>query len=315
MATLAPAPSTGCPSIILFAFFFSSADPIELTDGAELPPFHNGHFFSRKHRIPTYTSKQTCDKLLFFSTHTFFFLFGDHRVAFFFSSLFQRSILDFVLGVTMSSGNGERTIKVLLIGDSGVGKSSLLLSFTTGAFDENISATIGIDFKVKKVEVVDPHSGTKATVNLQLWDTAGQERFRTLTSSYYRGAQAVVLVYDVNEPQTFHGLKKWLDEANSYCRRDEVESKNVVFLLIGNKTDLCLDEDSMPLLKSTAQSFAQQNNMLFALASAKTKIGVAQAFDEVARSAYEKLQDAERYEKRRITNLNNSSDNGGGSCC
>lgn len=74
MATLAPAPSTGCPSIILFAFFFSSADPIELTDGAELPPFHNGHFFSRKHRIPTYTSKQTCDKLLFFSTHTFFFV-------------------------------------------------------------------------------------------------------------------------------------------------------------------------------------------------------------------------------------------------
>ena len=73
MATLAPAPSTGCPSIILFAFFFSSADPIELTDGAELPPFHNGHFFSRKHRIPTYTSQQTCDKLLFFSTHTFFF--------------------------------------------------------------------------------------------------------------------------------------------------------------------------------------------------------------------------------------------------
>lgn len=216
----------------------------------------------------------------------------------------------------MASSNGEHTIKVLLIGDSGVGKSSLLLSFTTGSFDENISATIGIDFKVKKVDVVDAHTGDKARVNLQLWDTAGQERFRTLTSSYYRGAQAVVLVYDVNEPQTFNGLRKWLDEANSYCRRDDTESNGVVFLLIGNKTDLCTDEAAMPLPASTAQGFAQENNMLFALASAKTKMGVAQAFDEVARNAYDKMQDAERYEKRRTTNLNGGgSGGGGGGCC
>ncbi|KPI89507.1 small GTP-binding protein Rab18 putative ras-related protein [Leptomonas seymouri] len=215
----------------------------------------------------------------------------------------------------MSSDGGARTIKVLLIGDSGAGKSSLLLSFTTGTFDENISATIGIDFKIKKVDVVDTHTGAKATVNLQLWDTAGQERFRTLTSSYYRGAQAVVLVYDVSEPQSFHGLKKWLDEANSYCCRDESESGNVVFLLIGNKTDMYPDENSMPLPKSVAQGFAQQNNMLFALASAKTKIGVAQAFDEVARNAYDRMQDAERYEKRLTTNLNGSAGNGAGEGC
>ncbi|KAG5469466.1 hypothetical protein LSCM1_02687 [Leishmania martiniquensis] len=218
----------------------------------------------------------------------------------------------------MSSSTGaDKTIKVLLIGDSGVGKSSLLLSFTTGAFDENISSTIGIDFKVKKVDVVDAHTGGKATVNLQLWDTAGQERFRTLTSSYYRGAHAVVLVYDVNEPQSFHGLKKWLDEANNYCRRDEAESNSMVFLLIGNKTDLCLDENSMPLPRSTAQGFAQQNNMLFALTSAKTRIGVAQAFDEVARSVYDKLQDLEQYERRRFTNLSGGGNNSGGGqgCC
>ncbi|GET91937.1 small GTP-binding protein Rab18, putative [Leishmania tarentolae] len=212
--------------------------------------------------------------------------------------------------------DADKTIKVLLIGDSGVGKSSLLLSFTTGAFDENISSTIGIDFKVKKVDVVDAHTGGKATVNLQLWDTAGQERFRTLTSSYYRGAQAVVLVYDVNEPQSFHGLKKWLDEANSYCRRDEAESSSMVFLLIGNKTDLCPDENAMPLPRSTAHGFAQQNNMMFALTSAKTKIGVAQAFDEVARSVYDKLQDLEQYERRRSTKLDNGSNtNGGQGCC
>ncbi|CAM40741.1 putative small GTP-binding protein Rab18 [Leishmania braziliensis MHOM/BR/75/M2904] len=218
----------------------------------------------------------------------------------------------------MSSTTGaDKTIKVLLIGDSGVGKSSLLLSFTTGAFDGNIPSTIGIDFKVKKVDVVDAHTGGKATVNLQLWDTAGQERFRTLTSSYYRGAQAVVLVYDVNEPKSFHGLKKWLDEANSYCRRDEAESNSMVFLLIGNKADLCPNENSMPLPLSTAQGFAQQNNMLFALTSAKTRIGVTQAFDEVARSVYDKLQDLEQYERRRMTNLNGGSNTGEGGqgCC
>ncbi|CAG9580766.1 putative small GTP-binding protein Rab18 [Leishmania major strain Friedlin] len=214
-----------------------------------------------------------------------------------------------------STTGADKTIKVLLIGDSGVGKSSLLLSFTTGAFDENISSTIGIDFKVKKVDVVDAHTGGKTTVNLQLWDTAGQERFRTLTSSYYRGAHAVVLVYDVNNPQSFHGLKKWLDEANSYCRRDEAESSSMAFLLIGNKTDLCPDENSMPLPCSIAQGFAQQNNMLFALTSAKTRIGVAQAFDEVARSVHDKLQDLEQYERRRIANLNDGSNNGSGQGC
>lgn len=119
------------------------------------------------------------------------------------------------------SSDVEMSIKVLLIGDSGVGKSSLLLSFTTGTFDADISSTIGIDFKIKKVDVVDPTNGRKTQVNLQLWDTAGQERFRTLTSSYYRGAQVVVLVYDVNAPESFYGLKKWLDEANSYCHRGD----------------------------------------------------------------------------------------------
>ncbi|KAG5495156.1 hypothetical protein JKF63_02210 [Porcisia hertigi] len=214
-----------------------------------------------------------------------------------------------------STTSACRTIKVLLIGDSGVGKSSLLLSFTSGTFDENQSTTIGVDFKAKRVNVIDAHTGDRTAVNLQLWDTAGQERFRTLTSSYYRGAHAVVLVYDVNEPQSFHGLMKWLEEANSYCRRDEVESSGIVFLLIGNKTDLCPGEESMPLPRSTAQGFAQQNNMLFALTSAKTRIGVEQAFDEVARSVYEKLQDLEQCKRRRTMNLNGDSNNSGDSSC
>lgn len=220
-------------------------------------------------------------------------------------------------GKRMSS-DVEMSIKVLLIGDSGVGKSSLLLSFTTGTFDADISSTIGIDFKIKKVDVVDPTNGRKTQVNLQLWDTAGQERFRTLTSSYYRGAQVVVLVYDVNAPESFYGLKKWLDEANSYCHRGDGgadDDDGAVFLLIGNKCDLSIDDGSMAVSKSTAQGFAQQNNMLFALTSAKTKLGVAQAFDEVARHAYDRVKNVERKKEYRSTNLNESTPTEGSGCC
>lgn len=216
--------------------------------------------------------------------------------------------------MSSTAARADATIKVLLIGDSGVGKSSLLMSFTTGTFDEGICATIGIDFKVKRVDVLDAE-GSRKTVHMQLWDTAGQERFRTLTSSYYRGAHAVALVYDVNAPDTFSGLTKWLDEANSYCRADALDD-HVVYLLIGNKMDLSGSEDNMAVSKATALRFAQQHNMLFAITSAKTKQGVAQAFDEVARNVYDRIQH-QAQEQGRGTNLNNPNADGGsgGGCC
>lgn len=217
-----------------------------------------------------------------------------------------------------SSLKTEVNIKVLLIGDSGVGKSSLLMSFTSGTFDEDINATIGIDFKVKKVEVLDAHVGQRRQVSMQLWDTAGQERFRTLTSSYYRGANAVVLVYDVNEPQTFVGLQKWLEEANSYCRVDGDED-SCVYLLIGNKVDRCSTEGDMAVSKASAQSFAKQHGMLFALTSAKTQVGVAQAFDEVARNVYDKMCETGTGQRSRGTNLRDggaaNAGGSGGGCC
>ncbi|XP_050340656.1 ras-related protein Rab-18-like [Bactrocera neohumeralis] len=215
----------------------------------------------------------------------------------------------------MSTGKADLSIKVLLIGDSGVGKSSLLLSFTSGAFDEDINATIGIDFRVKKVEVLDAHLGQRKQLSMQLWDTAGQERFRTLTSSYYRGANAVVLVYDVNEPQTFTGLQEWLEEANAYCRSERDED-SVIYLLIGNKVDRCPMEGDMAVSKATAQSFAKQHAMLFALTSAKTQVGVAQAFDEVARNVFDKLSEMESMQRGRGTTLRDEDLNsGGGGCC
>ncbi|XP_069007422.1 ras-related protein Rab-18a isoform X1 [Embiotoca jacksoni] len=118
------------------------------------------------------------------------------------------------------------TLKLLIIGESGVGKSSLLLRFTDDTFDPEQSATIGVDFKVKTISV----DGNKA--KLAIWDTAGQERFRTLTPSYYRGAQGVILVYDVTRRETFTKLDNWLNELETYCTRNDL-----VKMLVGNKID------------------------------------------------------------------------------
>ncbi|RNE96458.1 small GTP-binding protein Rab18 [Trypanosoma conorhini] len=192
----------------------------------------------------------------------------------------------------------DASIKVLLLGDSGVGKSSLMFAFAAGTFNPDISSTIGIDFKVKTVEVVDA-DGARRHVNLHLWDTAGQERFRTLTSSYYRGANAVVLVYDVNEPQTFHGLQRWMEEADAFCRGDGDDEEGAVYLLIGNKIDKCggggvsdaaEGTPFMSVPKEQAQQLAQRRRMLLAFTSAKTRAGVEQAFDELARSVYDRLR-------------------------
>lgn len=182
-------------------------------------------------------------------------------------------------------------MKVLLIGDSGVGKTALLHSFTSETFDPDIGVTIGMDIRVKEVSVLDTQTGQAKRMSMKLWDTAGQERFRTVTSSYYRGAHAIVLVYDVNEPETFFSLQNWLDEANSYRCKDTCDEE-VVYLLLGNKVDQCPLVDEMPVSSVTAQNFAKKHQMLFALTSAKTRAGVVQAFDEVAQSVYDKMSDA-----------------------
>nr|XP_004660536.2 ras-related protein Rab-18 isoform X2 [Jaculus jaculus] len=118
------------------------------------------------------------------------------------------------------------TLKILIISESGVGKSSLLLRFTDDTFDPELAATIDVDFKVKTISV----DGNKA--KLAILDTAAQERFRTLTPSYYRGAQGVILVYDVTRRDTFVKLDNWLNELETYCTRNDI-----VNMLVGNKID------------------------------------------------------------------------------
>merc|ERR550537_1124682 len=116
--------------------------------------------------------------------------------------------------------------KLVLIGDSGVGKSCLLLRFADDKWTDSYISTIGVDFKIRTIEL------DGKTIKLQIWDTAGQERFRTITSSYYRGAHGIIVVYDTTDQESFDNVKQWLHEIDRYA------SEKVNKLLVGNKSDL-----------------------------------------------------------------------------
>lgn len=158
------------------------------------------------------------------------------------------------------------TLKVLVVGNSGAGKSSLLVRFIDDTFDEDQGPTIGVDFKSKVLTV----EGNK--VKLTIWDTAGQERFRTLTASYYRGAHGVIMVYDVSNRESFTDITMWLGELDVYATTNKL-----VKMLVGNK----IDKPNREVTKNEGLDFARERAMLFIECSAKNRIGVKQAFDEV----------------------------------
>jgi len=172
--------------------------------------------------------------------------------------------------------------KLLLVGDSGVGKTSLLLRFTANSFSDTIRNTVGVDLKVKMVKM------NGAVLKLTVWDTAGQERFRTLTSAYYRGAHGVILVYDITARSSFDALSHWLNEIDIYSTNDET-----VRMLIGNKSDC--DQTQRQVTREQGNAFARQHNMLFIEASAKTKEGVQTAFDELIYKILELQQEKQQH--------------------
>jgi len=157
--------------------------------------------------------------------------------------------------------------KLLLIGDSGVGKSCLLLRFADDTYTESYISTIGVDFKIRTVEL------ESKVIKLQIWDTAGQERFRTITSSYYRGAHGIIVVYDVTDQESFNNVKTWLNEIDRYA------SENVNKLLVGNKCDLTAKK---VVDYQTAKAFADELGIPFLETSAKNATNVEQAFMTMA---------------------------------
>ncbi|KAL4431188.1 hypothetical protein ABPG75_006444 [Micractinium tetrahymenae] len=170
-------------------------------------------------------------------------------------------------------------IKLLLIGDSGVGKSCLLLRFAEDSFTSSFITTIGIDFKIKKV-LIDGK-----WVKLQIWDTAGQERFRTITSAYYRGAMGILLVYDVTDEASFNNIRNWMKNIEQHA------SDNVVKVLVGNKSDM--DESKRAVPYSRGQALADEFRMQFFETSAKNNTNVDEVFQSVARDIMLRLKDTQ----------------------
>ncbi|CAH0674153.1 unnamed protein product [Spodoptera exigua] len=172
----------------------------------------------------------------------------------------------------MANTDYVATLKILVIGESGVGKSSIILAFTTGDYNASFPATIGVDYKCKVMDV----NGVK--VKLGIWDTAGQERYRTLTSSFYRDAHGAILVYDVSEPKSLAKLNEWVEELQVYSTK-----KNIVCLVVGNK----IDKQNRAVPRDQGQAFAQKHRMLFIESSAKTQEGISLAFEELVQKIIE----------------------------
>ncbi|XP_035835214.1 ras-related protein RABA2a [Helianthus annuus] len=161
--------------------------------------------------------------------------------------------------------------KVVLIGDSGVGKSNLLSRFTRNEFSLESKSTIGVEFATRTLQVEGK------TVKAQIWDTAGQERYRAITSAYYRGALGALLVYDVTKPTTFDNVSRWLKEL-----RDHADS-DIVIMLIGNKTDL---RHLRAVATEDAQTFAEKEGLSFIETSALEAVNVEKAFQGILGEIY-----------------------------
>ena len=160
----------------------------------------------------------------------------------------------------------EICLKILIIGDSCVGKTCLLLQYCDGNFPEAHMATIGVEFKDKVIKL------NNKDVKLQIWDTSGQERFRSITQNFYRNADGIIFVFDVTNRESFSHIRDWLLDS-------QVENSDVKRILVGNKTDLV---DNRVIDKEKMDSFAQTKGMKAFETSAKLGVNVDKIFTEIA---------------------------------
>ncbi|KAI9245511.1 ras family-domain-containing protein [Phascolomyces articulosus] len=184
--------------------------------------------------------------------------------------------------------------KLLLIGSSGVGKTCLLMRFADGKYPEQYASTIGVDFKEKVINIADER------VKLQIWDTAGQERFRSIVSSYYKGAHGIFIVYDVTNRNSFNDIKLWLRDIDKYA------SDDVCKLLIGNKSDM----EQRQVTIAEGQELADSLGIPFLETSAKDSANVDGAFlkmvQETQLARAQRIQDRIQSDQR-FQQLNNAS--------
>ncbi|KAE8789875.1 ras-related protein RABE1c-like [Hordeum vulgare] len=174
--------------------------------------------------------------------------------------------------------------------DTCVGKSCLLLRFSDGSFTTSFITTIGIDFKIRTIEL----DGKR--IKLQIWDTAGQERFRTITTAYYRGAMGILLVYDVTDESSFNNIRNWIRNIEQHA------SDNVNKILIGNKADM--DESKRAVSTAKGQALADEYGIQFFETSAKTNLNVEQVFFSIARDIKQRLAETDSKPEDRTIKIN-----------
>ena len=189
----------------------------------------------------------------------------------------------------MIDRKGDLLGKVLILGNSQVGKSSILNQFTEGSFSESMPPTLGIDYKISQITVGDE------TIKLQIWDTAGQEKFKSITENFYKGAQGIILVFDLTDRDSFSNIRTWLKNVF------EKAGKNVVICLVGNKLDLLdmytRDKDKYhdELEKSVRQEEVDQllteHSFHYLKASAKKNVNIKEAFNFIAAELLKKNED------------------------
>ena len=190
----------------------------------------------------------------------------------------------------MSSENQNKTTKVVLIGDSGVGKTCIISRFISNEFEKELDSTDGASYGTKELYLPK----LKKKIILDIWDTAGQERYKSLTKFFYKDAQIIIMVYDITKKQTFENLKnQWYKEIQ------ELSEKNYILAIVGNKSDLYETEQ---ISEKEAREFAESINAIYELTSAQNNSGIQQLFEDVgmkylAPDFQEKIEEEQKEKK------------------
>jgi len=179
-------------------------------------------------------------------------------------------------------------MKLLLIGDTATGKTSLLVKYSDNKFNDHMMSTIGIDFKIKTIEL----NGKR--IKLQIWDTAGQEKYHTITTAYYRGSHGIMMVYDITNVRTFDNISRWVQNTVDHAEQDCVK------MIVGNKSDL---EEKRLISRNRGQELALSIGVDFVECSAKSGENVNLAFEKLVSRSLVVLEE----NKRKEANLVNRS--------
>ena len=196
-----------------------------------------------------------------------------------------------------SSNDSDLVFKILLLGDSEVGKSCFLMRYSENVFIENYITTIGLDYKLKTVKL-----DTGKTIKVQLWDTAGQDKYRTIAKNYYKGSHGILLLYDITKQSSFDNIREWVRDI-----KEEVNEKAILFL-IGNKIDM---EDQRKIPKEKGVELAEEFKIPFFEASAKSGENVDEVFKALYNKICEVYGDLEREKGSKLNKKQKTK----GKCC